>query len=192
MALAPWRSIVFSHAHMVLMLCGGLCASRAQSAVPVLAPATLISPLLQQDGTAVFRLAMPNAAKVELNLEGMKAPLPMTKAPDGTWSVTVPKLAPQYYSYSFQVDGTNVLDPRNATFTTGFFEKENTFLVPGNPPMPWQAGNVPHGVVHHHYYPSNSPVLPQYQGHTCKTHKDTIIKTCRHRPGGFFARCQQL
>jgi enterochelin esterase family protein len=140
---------------MVLMLCGGLCASRAQSAVPVLAPATLISPLLQQDGTAVFRLAMPNAAKVELNLEGMKAPLPMTKAPDGTWSVTVPKLAPQYYSYSFQVDGTNVLDPRNATFTTGFFEKENTFLVPGNPPMPWEAGNVPHGVVHHHYYRSN-------------------------------------
>jgi len=140
------------------MFCGagGLCPASAQSAAPVaVPPTTLISPRLRPDGTAVFRLVMPNAAKVELNLEGMKAPLPMRKAGDGAWSVTVPKLAPQYYSYSFKVDGTDVLDPRNATFTTGFFEKENTFLVPGNPPMPWEVANVPHGVVHHHYYRSN-------------------------------------
>ena len=98
---------------------------------------------------------MPNAAKVELSLEGMKDPLPMKKARDGAWTVTVPKLAPQYYSYSFKVDGIDVLDPRNATFTTGFFDKENAFLVPGNPPMAWEMANVPHGVVHHHYYKSN-------------------------------------
>jgi enterochelin esterase-like enzyme len=98
---------------------------------------------------------MPNAVKVELNLEGVKDSLPMRKGPDGAWSVTVPKLAPQYYSYSFKVDGTDVLDPRSVTFTTGFFEKENTFLVPGNPPMVWETANVPHGVVHHHYYRSN-------------------------------------
>ncbi len=151
MALTLWPSIVFCHALTVLILWGGLYPAGAQSTAPLpVAP----SPMLQPDGTAVFRLAMPNAAKVELNLEGMKAPLPMTKAPDGTWSVTVPKLAPQYYSYSFRVDGTDVLDPRNATFTTGFFDKENTFLVPGNPPRPWEAANVPHGVVHHHYYRS--------------------------------------
>ena len=40
---------------------------------------------------------MPNAAKVELHLEGTKDPLPMTKVSDGTWSVTVPGLAPEYY-----------------------------------------------------------------------------------------------
>ena len=142
---------------MVLMLCGGLCPARAQSTAPVLvAPATLISPLLQQDGTAVFRLAMPNAAKVELHLEGVKDPFPMTKAPDGAWSVTVPKLAPQYYSYSFNVDGTDVLDPHNVDVQDQFLREREYF--PGSrstAPMPWEAANVPHGVVHHHYYHSN-------------------------------------
>ena len=48
----------------------------------------------------MFHLAMPNAAKVELHLEGVKDPFPMTKGPDGAWSIAVPKLAPQYYSYA--------------------------------------------------------------------------------------------
>jgi enterochelin esterase family protein len=157
-ALTLRQSIVLSRALIVLVLCGagGLYPASGQSAAAApLAPSTPTSPVLQPGGTVLFRLAMPNATKVELNLEGIKGPLPMTKAADGVWSVTVTKLAPQYYSYSFKVDGTDVLDPRNATFTTGFFDKENTFLVPGNPPMPWEVTNVPHGVVHHHYYRSN-------------------------------------
>jgi enterochelin esterase family protein len=98
---------------------------------------------------------MPNAARVELHLEGTKDPFPMTKAPEGAWSVTLPKLAPQYYSYSFNVDGTDVVDPHNTTLKTSFFSTQNIFLIPGDPPMPWEAANVPHGVVHHHYYRSN-------------------------------------
>lgn len=131
-------------------------AKPAESAAPVpLAPAPPTSPVLQADGTVMFRLAMPNAAKVELHLEGTKDPFPMTKAPDGAWSVTLPKLAPQYYSYSFNVDGTDVVDPHNTTLKTSFFSTQNIFLVPGDLPMPWEAANVPHGVVHHHYYRSN-------------------------------------
>src|SRR6476660_6839842 len=78
-ALTLRRSIFFSQALLALMFCGagGLCPASAQSATVMVPPATLISPRLQPDGTAVFHLAMPNAAKVELNLEGMKAPLPM-------------------------------------------------------------------------------------------------------------------
>ncbi len=98
---------------------------------------------------------MPNAAKVELHLEGVKDPSPMTKASDGTWSVSVPGLAPQYYSYSFEVDGTHVLDPHNVTLKPSFFNVDNVFLVPGHPPMPWESADVPHGVLHHHYYHSN-------------------------------------
>ena len=85
----------------------------------------------------------------------MKDPLPMTKSADGTWSVTVPGLAPQYYSYTFNVDGTDVLDPHNVTLKPSFFSVQNVFLVPGQPPMPWEPADVPHGVVHHHYYHSN-------------------------------------
>ena len=131
-------------------------AKPADSVAPVpLAPAPPVSPQLQPDGTVIFQLAMPNAAKVELHLEGTKDPLPMTKSADGTWSVTVPGLAPQYYSYSFKVDGTDVLDPHNVTLKPSFFTVEDVFLVPGQPPMPWEPANVRHGVVHHHYYRSN-------------------------------------
>lgn len=131
-------------------------AKPADSVAPVpLAPAPPVSPQLQPDGTVIFQLAMPNAAKVELHLEGTKDPLPMTKSADGTWSVTVPGLAPQYYSYWFKVDGTDVLDPHNVTLKPSFFTVEDVFLVPGQPPMPWEPANVRHGVVHHHYYRSN-------------------------------------
>ena len=111
-------------------------------------------PEVQQDGTAIFRLAMPNALKVELNLEGRHDPIPMTKGPDGNWSVSVPSIAPQFYSYSFTVDGSHILDPHNTFVKTSFFENDNVFLVPGHPPAPWETADVPHGVVHHHYYHS--------------------------------------
>ncbi|HYM07126.1 MAG TPA: alpha/beta hydrolase-fold protein [Terriglobales bacterium] len=130
-------------------------AARPQSAAPVpLDAAPPSSPQIQPDGTVIFRLAMPNAAKVELHLEGAKDPFPMTKAADGTWSVSVPGLAPQYYSYSFSVDGIHVLDPHNVTLKPSFFNVDNVFLVPGHPPLAWEPADVPHGVVHHHYYHS--------------------------------------
>jgi len=131
-------------------------AKPVQSEAPVpLAPAPPARPQLQPDGAIIFSLAMPNAAKVELHLEGAAQPFPMTKKADGVWSVTVPKLAAQYYSYTFNVDGTNVLDPNNVTIKPSFFSTQNVFLVPGQPPMSWEPADVPHGVVHHHHYRSN-------------------------------------
>ena len=134
---------------------GAQAAKPTQSAAPVPLDAAPPSyPEVQADGTAVFHLVMPNAAKVELHLEGVKDPFPMTKGPDGAWTVSVSKLAPQYYSYSFNVDGTTVLDPHNVTIKTSFFSNDNIFLVSGHPPMLWEVSDVPHGVVHHHYYRS--------------------------------------
>lgn len=162
--VGPFSPIVFSRPLVVLIVCGAGWFYPASAQPPTqppeppapvpLAPAPPASPILQPDGTVLFRLAMPNAAKVELDLEGTKDPLAMTKAADGVWSISVPKLAPQYYSYSFKVDGTDVLDPHNVTLKTSFFSTQNIFLVPGNPPMPWETANVPRGVVHHHYYRS--------------------------------------
>jgi len=128
----------------------------ATSAAPVaLAPASPSSPQVMPDGSVNFQLVMPNAAKVELHLEGAARPFPMTKGTDGTWTVSVPKLASEYYSYYFNVDGTDVLDSHNTTIKTSFFSNQNVFLVPGQPAMPWETANVPHGVIHHHYYRSN-------------------------------------
>ena len=130
-----------------------------QAAAPVVQRAPVVagppvSPDVHEDGSVVFRLAMPNAQRVELELEGMKEALPMIKGADGAWTVSVPGLAAQYYSYSFTVDGTKVLDPNNTFIKTSFFDNDNVFLVPSHPPMLWEEANVPHGVVHHHSYHS--------------------------------------
>jgi enterochelin esterase-like enzyme len=160
----PAALSVFSRLALVTMLCCAVWpfpanaqpAARPEPAAPVpLDAAPPSSPQIQPDRTVIFRLAMPNAAKVELHLEGTKDPFPMAKAADGEWSVSVPGLAPQYYSYTFKVDGTDVLDPHNVTFKTSFFSTQSVFLVPGQPAMPWEPANVPHGVLHHHYYGSN-------------------------------------
>src|SRR5450631_3234827 len=94
---------VFSRLVLAALLCCAIwpgpagaqpAVKPAQSVAPVaLDAAPPVYPQLQPDGTVIFRLAMPNAAKVELHLEGAKDPFPMTKAADGVWSVTVPKLA---------------------------------------------------------------------------------------------------
>jgi enterochelin esterase-like enzyme len=160
----PAALSAFSHLALVTMLVCAVWtypasaqpAAKPQPSAPVpLDAAPASSPQIQPDGTVIFRLAMPNAARVELHLEGVKDPFPLTKAADGTWSVSVPGLAPQYYSYSFKVDDTDVLDPHNVTLKPSFFSAQNVFLVPGHPPMPWELADVPHGVLHHHYYHSN-------------------------------------
>ena len=157
----PVSQIIFL---LLMTLCLGIfplvanaqAAKPARSEAPVpLAPAPPKSPQVQTDGSVVFTLTMPNAAKVELHLEGAAQPFPMTKGPEGVWSVIVPKLAPQYYSYTFDVDGTSVLDPHNVTIKPSFFSTQNVFLVPGQPPMSWEPADVPHGTIHHHYYRSN-------------------------------------
>jgi enterochelin esterase-like enzyme len=155
------------------LLCAGtfngvLYGQQAKAVDEKAAPTALVAappkyPDLQPDGTAIFRLTMPGAQSVDLHLEGKKDAIPMAKGADGNWSASVPGLAPEYYSYSFTVDakpgvmgsGASVLDPHNTFIKTSFFSNQNVFLVPGKPAEPWELADVPHGVVHHHYYHSN-------------------------------------
>ncbi len=153
---AVWQSVLVV---TILLVCFATSSVAQQAAVkpaePVpLVPAAPRAPQLEADGKITFRLAMPNALKVELHVEGQAHPIPMAKGSDGVWSVTIAKLAPQYYSYTFNVDGVDVLDPHNTSIKTSFFSNQNIFLVPGQPAMPWEQVDVPHGVVNHHYYHS--------------------------------------
>src|SRR5258708_40005808 len=60
-------------------------------------PAHIISPKVQQDGHVTFRFSAPNAAKVELHLEGAPDPTPMQKHELGLWTVTIGPLQPDIY-----------------------------------------------------------------------------------------------
>ncbi len=127
---------------------------RSTSPAPLVA-APPPSPTIHPDGSVTFDLLMPHAEKVEVQVEGFVSPFAMTQTQPGHWTYTLPPLPPlppEYYSYSFLVDGVNVVDPHNVTVKPSAFRVQNIFLIPGH--EPWEVADVPHGVVHHHEYTS--------------------------------------
>ena len=131
------------------------------SPVP-LVPAPGADPIVHPDNSVTFDLRMPHAEHVELQVEGFAKPFVMQQnaasAEPGHWTYTVPPLAPEYYSYSFVVDGTNVVDPHDVTVKTSAFRVESLFLVPGASTRAMGShGRARHGTVSHHQY--TSPIV---------------------------------
>jgi enterochelin esterase-like enzyme len=158
-----FRSVLLSCSTLALVLAAMPCMSSAQAAsaaapvprstAPVpLFPAPPVSPTIHPDGSVTFDLLMPHAEKVELRVEGFAEPFLMMATEPGHWTYTLAPLPPEFYSYSFVVDGVNVVDPHNVTLKPSAFQVQNVFLIPGH--RPWEIADVPHGVMHHHQYQS--------------------------------------
>jgi enterochelin esterase-like enzyme len=118
-------------------------------------PPAVQSPEVAADGHVTFRLHAPAAQKVSVNIEGAKEALPLRKDEQGTWSVTTGALAPDLYGYSFEVDGVHVVDPSNTAIKPNLLNLSNVVDIPGKSPLPWEASDIPHGAIHHHFYKSN-------------------------------------
>ena len=123
-------------------------------AQPPQPPPRIVSPEVHPDRTVTFRFRDPNAKEVALHLEGAAKPDPMQKDDQGVWSVTTQPLEPDYYGYSFEADGVELLDPSNTLMKPNLLSQSNEVHVPGSPPPDWETADVPHGVVHHHFYHS--------------------------------------
>ena len=115
-------------------------------------PPPVNSPEVQADNHVTFRLRAPNAKEVLLNIEGAKQS-PMQKDEQGVWSIAIGPLQPDFYGYSFLVDGVHTIDPVNSLLKPNLIRTQNMVHVSG-PSLPWEIGDVPHGVVHHHFYRS--------------------------------------
>lgn len=129
----------------------------------VIAGASAVSLLLQVSAAYCellpreFSLKAPNAKAVEINAEWSKTNIPLERADDGTWSVTLASIPAGVWTYSFLVDGLNVLDPANPEINPQYSElKKNILHVPSSPRAPWDWQDVPHGVVHTHDYQSKA------------------------------------
>src|SRR5512139_2211473 len=79
------------------------------------------SPEISADGRVTFRLSAPKASEVLVHHttggwavwpEG--ADVAMKKDNQGLWSVTIGPLRPEFYTYTFLVDGVQALDPSNS------------------------------------------------------------------------------
>jgi enterochelin esterase-like enzyme len=116
-------------------------------------PASLVTPEVHPDNSVTFRFLAPNAQEVKLEREGAEE-IPMQKDEKGVWSVTTAPLQPDYYGYSFLVDGARSLDPFNHGLVPNLISPGNYVHVAGDGSLPWDESDVPHGEIHHHFYKS--------------------------------------
>jgi len=108
------------------------------------------------DRTVTFAYKDVAATKVELVVGGLPEKLPMRKDDAGIWKATTPSLAPEIYGYHFEANGDFRLDPANPDTTINLVDISNELTVPGDTPQLWEPTNVPHGILHHHIYTTDT------------------------------------
>jgi enterochelin esterase family protein len=115
---------------------------------------TLKSTEVADDHKVTFRIYAPKADDVSVSGDfgGGK----MTKEDTGVWSLTVGPLVPDFYSYSFNVDGVRTVDPKNAMTKPGLNSLDSMFLVPGEEADFESTKDVPHGDVRAVWYRSGT------------------------------------
>ncbi len=130
-----------------------LCLYTLSAAQPPRGPLAF-SPQVNPDKTVTFRYLAPSAKDVRLSAQFEKAPVAMTKAANGMWSVTVGPVKPDIYPYNFIVDGIQVMDPGNVAFFPNERFKASLVDIPGNEPLIHSLQDVPHGSVVYTTYKS--------------------------------------
>ena len=135
--------------------------------------ASVQSPVVNSDGTVTFHLYAPKAVKVEvtgdflptqpIEVEGYgKYDAPgiaqLVEGKNGVWSYTSDKLAPELYSYTFNIDGmTGVKDPANIYVNRDIVSFTNIFIIStekGDKGDLYRVNEVPHGNLSKVWYPS--------------------------------------
>jgi enterochelin esterase-like enzyme len=117
---------------------------------------TLKSPEVLPDNRVVFRIYAPKATEITLSGDFLPAGpgQKLDKDEQGVWSITVGPLAPDFYSYSFTVDGVRTLDPKNAMVKQGISSLDNMFDLPGAEAAFEALQPLPHGVIRTVWFPS--------------------------------------
>ena len=119
----------------------------------------VVSPEVHPEGKVTFRLSATNATQVLLHCEGVpetpgaKGTL-MQKGTDGVWTFTSRLLQPDIYTYTFNVDGVEMIDPNNPFIKYNLKSTVSQVEVPGPDSLPWQIEDVPRGELHRHFYKS--------------------------------------
>jgi enterochelin esterase family protein len=120
----------------------------------------IVSPELKPDRTVTFRIFAPSSNKVMVRgswMSGMGASESLVKNDTGLWSLTVGPLDPEIYTYSFTVDGIQILDPANSQIVRDGTRHQSVVFVPGEASSLYAVKNVPHGILSKVWY--DSPTL---------------------------------
>ena len=139
-------------------------AGFAQQRTPegqVVRPQRPRSPEIAADGKVTFRLSAPKATEVLLhNTSGGWLVWPegdnltMKKDDQGLWSITIGPLKPEFYTYTFVVDGVQALDPSNSLSSRDGAAYSSALRMTGGRTENYQIADVPHGGLTQVWYPS--------------------------------------
>jgi enterochelin esterase family protein len=81
----------------------------------------------------------------------------MKKDDQGLWSVTIGPLKPEFYTYTFLVDGVQALDPSNPMTSRDGLAYSSSLRMSGDRTANYQIKDVPHGALTQVWY--SSPTL---------------------------------
>lgn len=138
----------------VAILAGPALAQQARQPTP---NDSLVSPLIE-GRTVSLQIYAPHAESVGVVGDWMAArePRPLQRRDNGVWSVVLADLRPDYYSYTFVVDGVRTLDPRNPEIKQGIRSVDSMFYLAG-PETEFQDNQrVPHGQLRQVWYQSET------------------------------------
>ena len=131
--------------------------------------ASVESPVVNADGTVTFRYQAPKAVKVTLSgdflpTQKIDTPFGQFDAPgvaelkegqNGVWEYTTDfKVAPDMYTYTFNVDGKTVIDDNNIWVNRDISTLTSALIVPGERADLYTIQDVPHGTVSKVWYES--------------------------------------
>jgi enterochelin esterase-like enzyme len=105
-------------------------------------------PCVHADRSVTFRVAAPDAQKVQVRLGGAHD---MKRGADGLWMVTIPPQVAGFHYYSLVVDGAVVADPATRTFFGSGWDNSG-IEIPAPDEDFYAAKDVPHGDVRQHWY----------------------------------------
>ena len=147
------------------------CSAFAQEAL--WGSASVTSPEINEDGTVTFRYHAPKAVKVTVSgdflptkrmtfqMNGQErtydAPgvAELKEGQNGIWEYTTDfKVAPEMYTYTFNVDGNTVIDNNNMWVNRDIASLTSAFIVPGGRADLYTIQDVPHGTVSKVWYES--------------------------------------
>jgi enterochelin esterase-like enzyme len=121
---------------------------------------TLRSTEVNDDRRVTFRIYAPQADEVTISGDwmgqGLGTDRELSKDDEGVWSINVGPLPPDFYSYSFTVDGVKTLDPKNPAIKQGINSLDNMFFLPGEEARFQETQAVPHGTIRQVWYDSNT------------------------------------
>lgn len=144
-----------------------IAAALILAVTPALALAQPVtSPEIHSNGSVTFRLLAPKAHEIQLNCEGVPHSN-LIQDTNGVWSFTTQPLAPDIYTYTFEVDGVRMIDPRNSFIKYNLLDTVSQVEVPGPASLPWQIADVPRGELHQHFFRSA----------VCNDDRDFIVYT---------------